>query len=483
MKLIKNRLPVWICWILLAFIFILCFSVSVSPILGDMGLDSPIFMLLGKEILKGQKLYIDVFDHKGPIIFYLNALGMMFPGTSGVYALESLNLGVSLVLIYEINRLFLARWKRYPGILFFLVAYAFTMREGNSINEFSTTFVILSLYLAIRYFHSQKLQHPPLYAFGYGVCFAVVAFLRITNGIPIAGMVLGITIHLLLHKQYKNILNNIAGLLLGLTAVVFPICLYFFLQGSLMEMLDATFLFNVRYSIMTNSGKWNTGDILKAIIPCIASAISICVNPNFIKYQGFRISMCIACICAAVAINMGVGYLNYSMICIPYCSLAVSGFFLIKADKKKKNADYYAVPFLQLCGAVLFLFYPLFGDCYVRYYEPFVVTKEPLLIGKNLPIPKEERNEVLAIETRFFWYIKNDSTPPYKYLGNQKWWSVFDSKIDQEIDQLLQSKDRPKWILAHKDEKYLERLNLDGYTFINQYNEHILLHKTEEQNF
>ncbi|MBR0469737.1 MAG: hypothetical protein IJJ55_00820, partial [Clostridia bacterium] len=54
--------------------FLLLLSASTSPLYADYcDGDSSIFMLIGKAIASGKNVYRDFFDHKGPILFYLNA--------------------------------------------------------------------------------------------------------------------------------------------------------------------------------------------------------------------------------------------------------------------------------------------------------------------------------------------------------------------------------------------------------------------------
>lgn len=481
----KNRYCIWAVYMLIAFVFILCFSVSVSPILGDMGLDSPVFMLLGKAILRGQRLYQDVFDHKGPVIFYLNALGMMLPGTIGMYMIESVNLGVMLILLHEICRLFIKNKLFVKHLLitaYFLMCFAFTMREGNSVNEFSNMLTMVSIYTAMRYFVSDDIKHPPHYAAVYAICFTLIAFMRVTNGLLLAGIVLGITIHLLMCKEYKNLFQNVKGALIGFAIVALPISGFFWIQGGLWEMLDATFFFNMAYSKNNNSvEKVMAIDIFKGVLPCLCTAIAIGVNPQFNRYKGLRLSAVLASVCAAISINMGVGYLNYSMICIPLNCLALIGLMLLEVDRKKKNRDYQMLPFLQICGFVLVLFYPVWGDCFAMHYAPVNVTQEPLLIGHDLPVPEEERDQILAINVEFFWYIKNDVVPPYKYLGNQQWWSSFNPSIAEYMENLLAGEDAPKWLLVQTYDTYLYYIMSEKYRSVGHYKTYILLKRTDEK--
>ena len=41
------------------------------------GNDSSFYILIGDYLRDGKKIYVDVFDNKGPIIFFLNFIGSM----------------------------------------------------------------------------------------------------------------------------------------------------------------------------------------------------------------------------------------------------------------------------------------------------------------------------------------------------------------------------------------------------------------------
>ena len=93
-----NEMPyilgIWI----VAFLFILHFSSSTTLFKPDcFGFDSAFFQSIGKLWLEGIIPYRDYFDHKGPVLFMINALGYMFSNTRlGLFLVQSVFFSISL---------------------------------------------------------------------------------------------------------------------------------------------------------------------------------------------------------------------------------------------------------------------------------------------------------------------------------------------------------------------------------------------------
>ena len=66
--------------------------------------DNGFFLYAGSQILKGKIPYIDFWDSKGPIIFYINALGLLVGKGSrwGVWLLEFVFLFVESAVFFRV---------------------------------------------------------------------------------------------------------------------------------------------------------------------------------------------------------------------------------------------------------------------------------------------------------------------------------------------------------------------------------------------
>ena len=85
----------------------LCFARR-NPITGfTPGTDQGVYLYIAHQLLNGAPPYRDVFDNKGPLLYLINALGLILGGGSfwGVYVLEYCLLAVSTVLTYLLLKL------------------------------------------------------------------------------------------------------------------------------------------------------------------------------------------------------------------------------------------------------------------------------------------------------------------------------------------------------------------------------------------
>lgn len=64
-------------------VFLLFASPYTTPLNPYYGYDSAVFMVLGKGVAAGKLPYLDLYDNKGPMIFYINALGYLLGGPDG----------------------------------------------------------------------------------------------------------------------------------------------------------------------------------------------------------------------------------------------------------------------------------------------------------------------------------------------------------------------------------------------------------------
>jgi len=64
--------------------------------------DHGIYLYLGKELLNGKTIYSEVWEHKPPLIFYINALGLFLTNGAdwGVWLLEVVFLFATVLLSY-----------------------------------------------------------------------------------------------------------------------------------------------------------------------------------------------------------------------------------------------------------------------------------------------------------------------------------------------------------------------------------------------
>lgn len=222
--------------------------------------DSGVFLYVGWRILNGEIPYVDIWDHKPPVIFYINALGLLLTSNSrwGVWIIEFISLFIAAYFGYKlINNIF----GKYPAIIstfIWLYTLVFLIGNGNYTEEYVLPLQFISLYL---FYYAEMKKKSVLVYFFIGILGGLAFFTKqISIGIWIA-----ITIFFVItgikNKEIKQSSKAILYILFGSLLVSIIICGYFYVNGALYEFWDAAFIYNFKYSIQKvsslNIRLWN----------------------------------------------------------------------------------------------------------------------------------------------------------------------------------------------------------------------------------
>lgn len=118
--------------------------------------DSGVFLYIGKGILLGKLPYLDFWDHKGPLIYYINALGFLFSTNSywGVWLIEILCLSLTIMLSFSLMEYQFGAWAAFTGTALWVFALGriFTSQfgAGNHVEEYALLFYMGQIYLFLR---------------------------------------------------------------------------------------------------------------------------------------------------------------------------------------------------------------------------------------------------------------------------------------------------------------------------------------------
>lgn len=218
------------------------------------GHDSSMFLYFGKGMSKGLVPYVDMFDHKGPVLFFIQFLATLFG--------ENLNRGIWLVEIIFLSGTLFFTYKTCHLLTknSLLSAVAITMNTGlfircfeggNLSEEYALFFIALSLYLFTKLLVNATL-HKNEYLL-IGASGGLVFFMR---GNMIALWIvfcLYLLIHGLYQKKYKQLGEQVLFIFLGGSLVVLLVIFYSTSTGSLREMLYQAFIMNIQYSSVSAS--------------------------------------------------------------------------------------------------------------------------------------------------------------------------------------------------------------------------------------
>ncbi len=237
--------------ILTSIAFLYLFSYSTSPRYFFIGNDSIIFQTVGKCWTEGVLPYVGTFENKGPLLFFVNAVGYLIYPRYGIMLLQIPFMYFSFLFMWRAVELYWSRRATLIIFLFMIFWRASNFYEGNRTEEYSMPFLMAATYFFLRWlknFADEKFQCPPTVGFVYGVGFGACVLLRTTNGLPICCYVLLTAIFLLQARKFKTLLKNFLSFVAGFAAICLPFAVYFAAHGALYDMLYGTILLNINHA-------------------------------------------------------------------------------------------------------------------------------------------------------------------------------------------------------------------------------------------
>lgn len=208
--------------------------------------DSGIFLYIGQQLLQGLRLYRDLFDDKGPLLYLLNAVGLAIGGGSmwGVYLLNLALRCVAGVLVFLGLRHRLGFWAGTATGLYCALLLAVHV-YGNSASGLVLLAQLVALFLLTRWGPYSRRVFP--YAM-LGVAGAAVFFIKMTGvGLWIA-LLLVETYVALRDSQWRVYRKRMTALTTGASLAVVAVLGYLASSGVLLDFFRVYFRFNAAYA-------------------------------------------------------------------------------------------------------------------------------------------------------------------------------------------------------------------------------------------
>lgn len=334
--------------------------------------DPHIYFSMGKGMFNDKVLYRDIFDHKGPLIFFIYGIAYLISNTdfTGVYLLESLSLFLTLLYTYKIGLLFLSKKNAFLLSLIYAVLLFTRSGDGGSADEFIMPFITISFYYFILFYHRKNTSPNTLYKqfFIHGIMFGIVFFIKYTACLIWPALILGVLYKLYKSKQPKEILICLLYFSLGFLIISLPILLYFIFNSALSDFIFGYFQFNMIYASSSLGFEFNTlaniaarfyKSIIQFEIPIlivIAGLTTILFSKKYINDRIFKVSvffsfMLTYAILASSPADMKYAYVILFTFTIPGWIFALDHFRKIFNIEKINSILFYALFSFLLLGA------------------------------------------------------------------------------------------------------------------------------------
>jgi 4-amino-4-deoxy-L-arabinose transferase-like glycosyltransferase len=242
--------------------------------------DEAIYLTVGQRILRGDMLYIDIFDHKTPGIYYLAATALRTFGES-VWSIKFLLMIwvlITLVVFFFVGKKLFN--EKIPvvatGILAFLTST--TLIEGNIFN--SEILMLLPILLGVLLGLNRKY-------FLAGVLFSLAVLLKVPAIFDFAAFFLFIILAID-KKSIQTTAKNLLYLVVGFFIPILLTVVYFASVGGLQDYFQSAVIYNVSYTGYGNKFIINNGLLIVKSTPIIAITVYTLYRA-FVQSKGVRV--------------------------------------------------------------------------------------------------------------------------------------------------------------------------------------------------
>ena len=211
-----------------SFVFVTLFSRSTSFLYVFEGADPSIFKQMGRAILKGKIMYIDYFDNKGCLLYFIHALGFWLGGDFFLLLMQACSLTITLFVWDKILALYRNQNQRLIclGIILFLLLCFYG--AGDQTQEWCLPFISYPLLVYFRAYKT-KTEIRRFQMFLVGLCFGVITFIQVNNACAFLGIVAYHWILYIQKKDFRKLFLSIGCFVAGWLIIALPCVLYFYI--------------------------------------------------------------------------------------------------------------------------------------------------------------------------------------------------------------------------------------------------------------
>ena len=401
---------------LLSFLFItICSKNSFLYPMNDWG-DINCFFTVGRSLLDGKVLYRDIYEQKGPLLYFIYALLAAISKTSffSIYILEVITFAFFLFYGSKCIQLYIEdNMYSYFGmiILAFITAISKPFVHGGSVEEMMLFMQMYSIYVFLKFIKKEE-QPNKRECFTIGVFCACAFWIKYLACSFYVGLVLYILYaYCYKKKDYKTLIISIIYFLFGFCLITLIPIVYFVYTNAFVDLFTVYF-YNNLFLYSSKIALWTS--IPYVIIKNIKSYFFVFLILGFIYLYLYKwkeryfISFLFALTFVLTYASGKIHFIYYCLVLFPFSIFGV--IYLLKIlSTMKKNKIVLVILSLLLCISPYFIS----GNTYLMKYK-----KTELPQYKFAKIMKDADSKTML----YFGYLDNgfyytsQLTPTCKYF-------------------------------------------------------------------
>ncbi len=309
--------------------FILLFFCSMTSYLFPIHnwVDQNCFLTLGKGILEGTVPYRDLFEQKGPLLYFIHSAGLLISDNNfhGVFIIQILFFTAYMIIMKKTAEIFLEDSRKaliVAVICGTVTAVTHCYRRGDNAEEFCLPFVAVALYWllkAMKNGYSKTMTNKVMLLNGFlAGCIFWIKFTLL--GFHLAWTA-GFFVVMLTEKKYAKAFAGCVVFLCGMALSGVPYLIYFAMHDSLKDLFEVyiysnIFLYSkhmtvaerIIYMLKTAGSNIIKNPTLDILI--FTGLYGFCLTNRYIKKAGYKILLVL---CSFVLFTgIFIGGTNYS---------------------------------------------------------------------------------------------------------------------------------------------------------------------------
>ena len=442
-----------------AVIFALVFYAFTTPLGPSLGSDNAIYMTMGTAIADGYAPYTEIFDHKGPMVFILQAIPQILSGgysTLALFAQQVLFLFACLLLLAAIAKELGA--PAWIVQLIYLALIGSMVGGGNLTEEYTNVFTLAGLLVVLRTFGKglpEKTKGLPARATLLGAMTMLCFLTRANNALVLCAMTLMLVLVLLAARRFAALGRCAGGFAAGMAIAALPVVIWLAGEGALEASVYGSIIHNMLYAetdgvsrvwMLLHSG-YGHAAILMAALSCAGALTFIRKNP------ALTLSMFAGAAAAGLAAFVSHKYYeHYLILGAPLAALGAAALLGAAVRQGRRAGRILMTAALAVCLIWLGAKGAETNAWRLSEYEGLdQFTQEAQELYAL--VPESERGSFMAYRVEPKWYVAARALPCMRFYFLQEVLADADPAVMDEIVSEFET-DPPKWLVIYYNREF-----------------------------
>lgn len=382
------------------------------------GTDANVFEYMVNGMNNGEVPYKDMFDHKGPLFFFINWIGSIINiGTiKGIWLCQVIAIFLAVLFTQKTLKKKFNLNEIEACVLNFLVNInlIYFLDEGNLVELYAYSAISVALYFML----TLENENLKKYSFIIGILIAVVISLKANMIIMWIAFYLVLLMVCIKRKKIKKFAEILGYSILGALSFGTIIVVYLLIKGALIDCLKDYILFNFKYSTMRES---DTLDVLKFFIKDSNTILYIVIIASYIinikRNKSLNLFAIISFLLSWIIIAQpGNKYYHYAMMIVPTFTIPLANIYIwLKEPCKNKRVIWIVIAILTI--AISYSPIIKYGKNYVIINNANYVENENIVqIGEYIKNNSAQKDKMLVIGNDCSYYLAADRRAASKYM-------------------------------------------------------------------